>query len=566
MAQDVIVTEEDCGTLKGLDVFALKDNDEILESLSERITGRISLNDVLHPEDNSLLVASNEMISDAVAKLINNSGVESVEVRSALTCQTSRGICKMCYGKSLSSNRIAQVGEPVGVIAAQSVGEPGTQLTLRTFHVGGTASRSEVDSSIIIKKDGRLEIEDLRTVSSKNKDGKEVEIVVSRAAETKVVDDKNGIISSSSIIPYGSTIFIKEGLVKKGDKICEWDPYNAVIVSEINGKIIFNDIVEGVSYRVESDEQTGYKEKVIIDSRNKKISPSLTVGDRNYSIPVGAHLAIEEGDKVKAGEILVKIPRSAGSSGDITGGLPRVTEMFEARNPSNPAVVSEVDGYVSFDKVIRGNRQVLITTKSGEIKKYLIKLSKHILVQENDYVKAGMPLCDGVITPSDILAIKGVVEVQQFIVNEIQDVYRLQGVKINDKHFEVLVRQMMRKVKITHSGDTYFLEDALVSKDAFQKQNDSLFGMNIVTDAGDSDMLKPGQIISPRELREENARIKRKDGKEVEARDAIAAVASPVLQGITRASLQVDSWISAASFQQTTKVLNEGAINAKRDH
>ncbi len=563
VAQDVIITEEDCYTLKGLEVFALKDNDDILESLAERISGRISLHDVYHPDTEEILVASNEMISESISKIIDDSGIESVEVRSALTCQTRRGICRMCYGKSLSTNRMSQVGDPVGVVAAQSVGEPGTQLTLRTFHVGGTASRSEVDSSVMVKKDGRLEIEDLRTVKSKNKS---IEIVVSRAAEAKIVDDKNGIIISSSIIPYGSSIFIKDGNVKKGDKICEWDPYNAVIISEDSGKIEFNDILEGVSYRTESDEQTGYQEKVIIDSRNKKISPSLSVNNKNYSIPVGAHLAVEDGDKIDAGTVLVKIPRAASSSGDITGGLPRVTEMFEARNPSNPAVVTEVDGSVSFDKVIRGNRQIIITTKTGEKKKYLVKLSKHILVQENDYVKSGMPLCDGVITPSDILAIKGVVEVQQFIVNEIQDVYRLQGVKINDKHFEVLVRQMMRKVKITHSGDTYFLEGTLVGKDTFQEQNDKLFGMKIVTDAGDSDALKPGQIVSPRELREENSRLKRKDIKEVQARDAIAAVASPVLQGITRASLQVDSWISAASFQQTTKVLNEAAINAKRDN
>ena len=513
-----------------------------------------------------MLVNANEMITDSIAREIESSGIESVEVRSALTCQSRRGICQMCYGKSLSTNRMAQVGESVGVIAAQSVGEPGTQLTLRTFHVGGTASRSEVDSSVVIKKNGVLEIEDLKTVSFKDKQNNVKEIVVSRAAETKLIDEKTGAILSTSIVPYGATIFIKKGKVKIGDKVCEWDPYNAVIVSEIDGKIKFNDIIEGVSFRVESDEQTGYKEKVIIDSRSKKISPSLSIGDKTYSIPVGAHLAIEDGEKIHAGQILVKIPRSASSSGDITGGLPRVTEMFEARNPSNPAVVTEVDGSVSFGKIIRGNRQIIITTKSGEEKKYLIKLSKHILVQENDYVKAGMPLCDGVITPSDILAIKGVVEVQQFIVNEIQDVYRLQGVKINDKHFEVLVRQMMRKVKVIHSGDTYFLEDSLVSKDAFQTQNDKLFGMKIVIDSGTSETLKPGQIVSARQLREENSRIKRKDGKVVEARETISAVAAPVLQGITRASLQVDSWISAASFQQTTKVLNEAAINAKRDH
>ncbi len=565
VAQDVIVTEDDCETLRGLEVFALKNNDDIIESLADRTSGRVSLHDVFHPKTEKLIVACNDMITDAAAKAIDAARVEMVEVRSALTCQTRRGICKKCYGKSLSTNRMAQVGESVGVVAAQSVGEPGTQLTLRTFHVGGTASRSEVDSSLIVKKDGRLEIEDLRTVKSKDKDGKAIEIVVSRSAETKVVDDKNGVILSTNIVPYGSTIFIKDGEVKKGDVICEWDPYNAVIISEIAGKVEFNDIEEGVSFRTESDEQTGHQEKVIIDSRSRKISPSITIGDKTYTIPVGAHLAVDDSKKIKAGDILAKIPRSVGSSGDITGGLPRVTEMFEARNPSNPAVVSEVDGSVSFGKIKRGNREVIITTKTGETKKYLIKLAKHILVQENDYVKAGMPLCDGVITPADILAIKGVVEVQQYIVNEIQDVYRLQGVKINDKHFEVLVRQMMRKVNISHSGDTYFLEGALVGKAKFNEQNDMLFGMMIVTEAGDSEDLKKGQIVSPRQLREENSRLKRKDAKVVEAREAQPAISTPVLQGITRASLQVDSWISAASFQQTTKVLNEAAINAKVD-
>ena len=566
VAQDVIVTEEDCETLRGLETFALKNNDDIVESLSDRISGRVSLHDVYHPKTEKLFVASSDMITATVAKAIDTAGIEMVEVRSALTCATRRGICVKCYGKSLSTNRMAQVGESVGVVAAQSVGEPGTQLTLRTFHVGGTASRSEVDSSITIKKDGRLEIEDLRTVKTTNKDGDKIEIVISRSAETRVIDDKNGVILSSAIVPYGSTIFIKDGTVKKGDVVCEWDPYNAVIVSEIAGKVEFMDIEEGVSYRTESDEQTGHQEKVIIDSRNRKISASITIGDKNYSVPVGSHLAVEDASKIKAGAILAKIPRSAGSSGDITGGLPRVTEMFEARNPSNPAVVSEIDGSVSFGKIKRGNREVIITSKNGETKKYLIKLAKHILVQENDYVKSGTPLCDGVITPADILAIKGVVTVQQYIVNEIQDVYRLQGVKINDKHFEVLVRQMMRKVKIADSGDTYLLENSLVGKEAFNEQNDKIFGMKLVEEAGDSEDLKVGQIVSPRQLREENSRLKRKDMKEVEARDAVPAVATPVLQGITRASLQVDSWISAASFQQTTKVLNEAAINAKRDN
>ena len=566
VAQDVIVTEQDCETLRGLEAYALKNNDDIVESLSDRISGRVSLHDVYHPKTEKLMVASSDMITGIVAKEIEAAGIEMVEVRSALTCATRRGICVNCYGKSLSTNRMAQVGEAVGVVAAQSVGEPGTQLTLRTFHVGGTASRSEVDSSITIKKDGRLEIEDLRTVKTTNKDGDKIEIVISRSAETRVIDDKNGVILSSTIVPYGSTIFIKEGNVKKGDVVCEWDPYNAVIISEIAGKVEFVDIEEGVSYRTESDEQTGHQEKVIIDSRNRKNSPTIQIGDKNYSVPVGSHLAVDDGSNIKAGAILAKIPRSAGSSGDITGGLPRVTEMFEARNPSNPAVVSEIDGSVSFGKIKRGNREVIITSKNGETKKYLIKLSKHILVQENDYVKSGVPLCDGVITPADILAIKGMVSVQQYIVNEIQDVYRLQGVKINDKHFEVLVRQMMRKVQIADSGDTYFLENSLVGKESFNEQNDKIFGMKFVTDAGDSEELKAGQIISPRELREENSRLKRKDMKEVESRGAVSAVATPVLQGITRASLQVDSWISAASFQQTTKVLNEAAINAKRDN
>ncbi len=566
VAQDVIVTEEDCQTLRGLEAFALKNNDDIIESLSDRISGRVSLHDVYHPKTGKLMVASSEMITGSVAKEIDAVGIEMVEVRSALTCATSRGICVKCYGKSLSTNRMAQVGEAVGVVAAQSVGEPGTQLTLRTFHVGGTASRSEVDSSITIKKDGRLEIEDLKTVKTTNDEGDKVEIVISRSAETRVIDDKNGVILSTKIVPYGSTIFIKDGNVKKGDVICEWDPYNAVIISEVAGNVEFIDIEEGVSYRTESDEQTGYQEKVIIDSRNRKSSPSIQIGDKNYSIPVGSHLSVDDSSKIKAGSILAKIPRSGGSSGDITGGLPRVTEMFEARNPSNPAVVSEIDGSVSFGKIKRGNREVIITSKTGETKKYLIKLSKQILVQENDYVKSGLPLCDGVITPNDILAIKGIVSVQQYIVNEIQDVYRLQGVKINDKHFEVLVRQMMRKVKIADSGDTYFLENSLVGKENFNEQNDKIFGMKFVTDAGDSEELKAGQIISPRELREENSRLKRKDMREVESRGAISAVATPILQGITRASLQVDSWISAASFQQTTKVLNEAAINSKRDN
>ena len=569
VAQDVIITEEDCGTLRGIEVSALKNNDDIIESLSDRIVGRVSLHDVYKNDSDELIVTSGDMINHDVSKQIENEGYESVEIRSALTCATRRGICSKCYGKSLATGRMAQVGEAVGVVAAQSVGEPGTQLTLRTFHVGGTASRSEVDSSLIVKKDGKLEIEDLKTVINKNSEGVKTEIVISRTAEAKVVDSKTGFVLSTNIIPYGSIILKKSGKVSKDDVICEWDPYNAVIISDISGKVQFNDIQEGVTSRVESDEQTGHKENVIIDSRNKKLSPSITISlkkdEKTFNIPVGAHVSVSNNDKVEAGTILAKIPRSAGSSGDITGGLPRVTEMFEARNPSNPAVVTEIDGIVSLGKIKRGNREVIITSKNGDVKKYLIKLSKHILVQENDFVKSGSPLCDGIITPSDILAIKGVTTVQEYIVNEIQDVYRLQGVKINDKHFEVLVRQMMRKVQIVDSGDTYFLEKQLVSKTDFMEQNDAIFGKKFIVNANDSTELKAGQIVSVRELREENSRIKRKDGSVVEARDAVPAISSPVLQGITRASLQVDSWISAASFQQTTKVLNEAAINAKRD-
>jgi DNA-directed RNA polymerase subunit beta' len=547
----------------------LKNNDDIIESLSDRIVGRVSLHDVYKNNSDELIVLSGDLINHDISKQIENEGYESVEIRSALTCATRRGICSKCYGISLATGRMAQVGEAVGVVAAQSVGEPGTQLTLRTFHVGGTASRSEVDSSLIVKKDGNLEIEDLKTVINKNSEGIKNEIVISRTAEAKVVDSKTGFVLSTNIIPYGSIILKKSGKVSKDDVICEWDPYNAVIISDISGNVQFNDIQEGVTSRVESDEQTGHKENVIIDSRNKKLSPSITISlkkdEKTFNIPVGAHVSVSDKDKIEAGTILAKIPRSAGSSGDITGGLPRVTEMFEARNPSNPAVVTEIDGIVSLGKIKRGNREVIITSKNGDVKKYLIKLSKHILVQENDFVKSGSPLCDGIITPSDILAIKGVTTVQEYIVNEIQDVYRLQGVKINDKHFEVLVRQMMRKVQIVDSGDTYFLEKQLVSKTDFMEQNDSIFGKKFIVNPNDSTEFKAGQIVSVRELREENSRIKRKDGSIIEARDAVPAVSSPVLQGITRASLQVDSWISAASFQQTTKVLNEAAINAKRD-
>ena len=566
VAQDVIIVEEDCGTLRGIEVSSLKNNEEVIESLKDRIIGRTLLNDV---QVKGEVLTSGQIIDERSANLIQDSGYDSIEVRSALTCQTKRGICSKCYGVSLGSARLAQIGEPVGIVAAQSIGEPGTQLTLRTFHVGGTASRSEVDANIVAKSDCIVQIDDLKTVNTKDENGNNTEIVISRTSELRFLDKKYGNVLATHIVPYGSTIYVKEGNVNVGQKICEWDPYNALIISEINGEISYSDIIEGTTYRLESDEQTGYKEKVIIDSRSKTLSPSITVSEkkdsRTYNIPVGAHVIISEKEKIKAGTIIAKMPRSANTSGDITGGLPRVTEMFEARNPSNPAIVSEIDGIVSFGKIKRGNKEILITSKNDETKKYLIKLSRHILVQENDFVKAGTPLCDGVITPSDILSIKGVTNVQEYIVNEIQDVYRLQGVKINDKHFEVLVRQMLRKVEITDSGDTIFLEKQLVSKEDFMEYNDSIFGKKYITDSGDSNNLKVGQIIDSRKLREENSRLKRDDLKLVESRDVVTAISKPVLQGITRASLQTNSWISAASFQQTTKVLNEAAINAKRD-
>ena len=495
---------------------------------------------------------------------------QAVEISSALTCETRKGICSKCYGRSLASAKMAARGEAVGVIAAQSIGEPGTQLTLRTFHVGGTASRAAADSSITIKNDGKIEIEDLKTIKTKKASGKDVEIVISRTAELRIIDEKSGVTIATHIIPYGSNIYKKSGKVVKGDVVCDWDPYNALIISEIAGKIQYQDIEEGYTYRIESDEQTGHQEKVIIDSRDKKKNPVIVIQakgkERSYSIPVKAHISVDEGKTIKAGTVVAKIPRVQGSSGDITGGLPRVTELFEARNPSNPAVVSEIDGIVSFGKKIkRGNKEIIVTSKTGEEKKFLVPLSKHILAQENDFVKAGTPLCDGVITPRDILAIKGPAIVQKYIVNEVQEVYRLQGVKINDKHFEVVVKQMMRKVEVVDSGDTKLLEKQLVNRIDFTEENDWIFGKKYIEDAGDSTDYNRGQLITIRQLREENSRLKRKDMKPIDSRDAVPAISRPVLQGITRASLQTDSWISAASFQETTKVLNEAAIRAKRD-
>ncbi len=571
-SQDVVVKIEDCGTLRGLEISAYKKNDEIVESLKDRIVGRVSLHNV-YDQNGNIIVTSDEMIVEKTAQAIENAHVESVEVRSVLTCEAKKGVCAKCYGRNLSTGNMAVSGDTVGVVAAQSIGEPGTQLTLRTFHFGGTASKIASESSIVTKYDGKLEIDDLKTIETVNEEGEKVQMVISRTSEVRIIDEKLGIVLSSSNIPYGSNLYVEPGMkVKKGTKICDWDPYNAIIVSEFEGKVVFKDIVEGLSFRVESDEQTGFEEKVMIERKDKTLNPTISIvskkdeNSRSYSIPVKAHLSVDDNQKIKPGQIIAKIPRLASSLGDITGGLPRVTELFEARNPSNPAVVTEIDGIVSFgSKIKRGNKEVIITSKTGEVSKYLIPLSKHILVQENDFVKSGMPLCDGAITPSDILRIKGPTAVQEYIVNEIQEVYRLQGMKINDKHFEVVVRQMMRKMSIVDAGDTRFLDGQTVTKLEFLEENDRIFGMKVVEESGDSQILKLGQIISARKLREENSRLKRKDLKTVEVRDAVPATSEQKIQGITRAALQTNSWVSAASFQETTKVLNAAAINGKRD-
>ena len=572
VAQDVIVNYVDCNTLRGISVEALKKNEEIVESLGERILGRVSLHDIYNPLNQEVLVKSGDEISEEVVKLIQNSPIDKVEVRSPLTCEAPKGICAKCYGRNLATGKMVPNGEAVGVVAAQSIGEPGTQLTLRTFHVGGIAGNISEENKLSVRFDGVVELEDLKTVSSKDSDGNKINVVISRSCEIKMLDKKTGIVLSTNIIPYGSTILIKDGQsLKKGDVVCQWDPYNGVIISEFGGKIEYENIDKGISYQVEIDEQTGFKEKVISESRNKKVVPTLLINDnkgvslRTYNLPVGAHLMVDDGDKVEAGKILVKIPRKSAKSGDITGGLPRVTELFEARNPSNPAVVTEIDGIVSFGKIKRGNREIIIESKAGDIKKYLVKLSNQILVQENDFIKAGMPLSDGSITPNDILNIKGPSAVQQYLVNEVQEVYRLQGVKINDKHFEVLVRQMMQKVKIQESGDTTFLEGQLIHKNEFISENDNLYNKKIIESVGASENFKVGQVISARDLRDENSLLKREDKELVLARDAVNATATTILQGITRASLQTKSFISAASFQETTKVLNEAAVAGKID-
>jgi DNA-directed RNA polymerase subunit beta' len=572
VSQDVIVSEEDCGTLRGLVATAIKNNEEVVETLYERILGRTAVHDIYHPLSGELIVHSGVEITEEIAALIEDSPIEQVEIRSVLTCESKKGVCAKCYGRNLATSRMVQRGESCGVIAAQSIGEPGTQLTLRTFHVGGTASNIAAESSVITKYDGITEFEELRTVETKDENGKKIDVVIGRLAELRIIDKNTGIALTTHTIPYGARLYVKDKAeVKKGELVCDWDPYNAVIISELSGSIAFDNVIDGVTYKEESDEQTGYKEKVIIETRDKTKNPVIKIlntdGEvlKTYNLPVGAHISVSEGDNVKTGHILVKIPRAVGKSGDITGGLPRVTELFEARNPSNPAVVSEIDGEVSFGKIKRGNREIIITSKTGQVKKYLVPLSKQILVQENDYVRAGIPLSDGAITPVDILNIKGPTKVQEYIVNEVQEVYRMQGVKINDKHFEIIVRQMMRKVEIKDPGDTKFLEKQIVDKWAFMDENDWIYGKKVIIDEGDSQNLRPGQIITARKLRDENSVLKRKDMKLVEARDAIPATSSQILQGITKAALQTKSFMSAASFQETTKVLNEAAINGKVD-
>ena len=572
VSHDVIINEEDCGTLRGLVCTALKNNDEVIASLGERILGRVSVHDIIHPTTGELIVAGGEEITEDIAKKIENSPIESVEIRSVLTCESKKGVCAKCYGRNLATSRMVEKGEAVGVIAAQSIGEPGTQLTLRTFHAGGTASNIAANATIVAKNNCRVEFDELRTVDAVDETGEAVKIVVGRLGEVRFVDQNTNITLSTQSLPYGSTLFVADKtIVEKGTMIAKWDPFNAVIITEMAGRVQLESVIEGVTYRVDSDESTGLREIIIIESKDKTKIPSAHILDENgmpirtYNLPVGGHVVVEDGQLLKAGEVLVKIPRAQGKAGDITGGLPRVTELFEARNPSNPAVVSEIDGEITMGKVKRGNREVIVTSKTGDVKKYLISLSKQILVQENDYVRAGTPLSDGAITPQDILAIKGPTAVQEYIVNEVQDVYRLQGVKINDKHFEIIVRQMMRKVQIEEAGDTRFLEAQVVDKLEFMEENDRIWGKKVVVDAGDSENLVAGQIVTARKLRDENSLLKRRDLKLVQVRDAVAATSTQILQGITRAALQTSSFMSAASFQETTKVLNDAAINGKSD-
>ena len=573
VSHDVIITEEDCGTLRGLQCSALKSGDEVISSLAERILGRVSVHDVVNPKTGDVIVEAGEEITEAIADAIEKADIETVEIRSVLTCESKKGVCMKCYGRNLATRRMVQKGEAVGVIAAQAIGEPGTQLTLRTFHAGGVAGNAAANASIVCKYDrAQIEMEEVRTVPF-DEDGNECEMVVSRLGELRFVDPNTKIVLSTVNVPYGSSLYFRSGdEVSKGDKIAQWDPFNAVIVTEYAGRLKFNDVIEGITFRSETDETTGLTEKIVTESKDRSRVPTCDVIDADgevigtYNFPVGGHVVVEDGQTVKTGETLVKIPRAAAKGGDITGGLPRVTELFEARNPSNPAVVSEIDGEVTMGKVKRGNREIVVTSKTGEQRRYLVSLSKQILVQEHDAVRAGTPLSDGVITPADILAIKGPTAVQEYIVNEVQDVYRLQGVKINDKHFEIIVRQMMRKVQINEPGDTAFLEQEIVDKLDFAEENDRIWGKKVVIDAGDSENLQKGQIVTARKLRDENSVLKRRDLRLVQVRDAVPATSTQILQGITRAALQTKSFMSAASFQETTKVLNEAAIRGKVDH
>ena len=576
VSHDVIINEEDCGTLRGLVCTALKNGDEVISTLYERILGRVSVHDIVNPQTGELIVAAGDEITESIAQAIEDSPIESVEIRSVLTCESKHGVCMKCYGRNLATSRMVQKGEAVGVIAAQAIGEPGTQLTLRTFHAGGVAANAAANATIVAKNDSKIEFDELRTVPfvEKNDDGsdRECEMVVSRLAEIRFIDPHTGITLSSMNVPYGSSLYHKAGdVLAKGEVIAKWDPFNAVIVTEYAGTLKFRDVIEGVTYHSETDDTTGLTETIITESKDKSKVPTCDIIDENgevigtYNLPVGGHVVVVDGQKVATGVTLVKIPRSVGKAGDITGGLPRVTELFEARNPSNPAVVSEIDGEVTMGKVKRGNREIIVTSKTGEQRKYLVSLSKQILVQEHDAVRAGTPLSDGSITPGDILAIKGPTAVQEYIVNEVQDVYRLQGVKINDKHFEIIVRQMMRKVQINDPGDTTFLEQQMVDKLDFAEENDRIWGKKVVVDAGDSDTLQKGQIITARRLRDENSSLKRRDLKLVQVRDAVAATSTQILQGITRAALQTKSFMSAASFQENTRVLNEAAIRGKVD-
>jgi len=569
VAQDVVINDEDCGTLRGIATSALKDNEDIIEELSDRIEGRTALYDVVHPLTDEILVHAGEEISNDTAKRIEKEGIETVEIRSVLTCESKRGVCVRCYGRNLASGALAQRGDAVGIIAAQSIGEPGTQLTLRTFHVGGVAGSASVESSLLAKFDGTLQFDGLRTVNTENNEGKKISVVIGRTGEIRNIDVKSDRLLNTMHIPYGAILNVKDGQkVAKGDSICTWDPFNNVIVAETNGKIKFDAVLEGITYRDESDEQTGHREKVVIETKDKtKLATIIVEGKeiKKYNLPVGSHIVIEEGDEVRSGQVLVKIPRVLSKLKDITGGLPRVTELFEARNPSNPAVVCEIDGVVSFGAIKRGNREISVEAKDGVTRKYLVPLSRQILVQDGDFVKAGAALSDGQTAPADILSIKGPFAVQEYVVNEIQEVYRLQGVKINDKHIEVIVRQMMRKVTIEDAGDTKFLEGDTEDRLDFNVENDYIYDKKVITEGGESTKLKSGQIVTLRDVREENSILRRNDKKLVEYRDARPATSSPLLLGITKASLGTHSWISAASFQETTKVLSSAAILGKTD-